>query len=32
MKDVLKYAVMEPGVLSVMIIGTILMLQLYVDS
>ena len=32
MKDVLKYAVMEPGVLSVMITGIILMLVLSVDS
>ena len=32
MKDVLKYAVMEPGVLSVMITGITLMLVLSVDS
>ena len=32
MKDVLKYAVVEPGVLSVMIPGIILMLVLSVDS
>ena len=32
MKDVLKYAVVEPGVLSVMITGIILMLVLSVDS
>ena len=32
MKDVLKYAVAEPGVLSVMITGIILMLVLSVDS
>ena len=32
MKGVLKYAVVEPGVLSVMITGIILMLVLSVDS
>ena len=32
MKDVLKYAVMDSGVLSVMITGIILMLVLSVDS
>ena len=32
MKGVLKYAVVEPGVLSVIIPGTILMLQLSADS
>ena len=31
-RDVLRYAVEEPGVLSVMITGTLLMLQLSVDS
>ena len=32
MKVVLKFAVMEPGVLSVMVTGIILMLVLSVDS
>ena len=32
MKDVLKYAMVVPGVLSVMITGIILMLVLSVDS
>ena len=32
MKDVLKYAMVMPGVLSVMILGIILMLVLSVDS